>query len=159
MQTIITTALPVISEHFQSSAGYTWIGAAYSYTPNPNPTSCPSLTITPANRYLLGNAATVPSWGKLRFVLLLRPIPFPQYNFPGIPILRKKLYLTHPTSDIWGRKPILLTAAGVFFIGSLLCGASASVEMLIAGRAVQGMGGGGCIILVNICISDLFSMR
>ena len=31
--------------------------------------------------------------------------------------------------------------------------------MLIAGRAVQGAGGGGLIILVNITISDLFSMR
>jgi hypothetical protein len=28
-QTIITTALPSISEHFHSSAGYTWIGSAY----------------------------------------------------------------------------------------------------------------------------------
>src|ERR1700712_369580 len=31
--------------------------------------------------------------------------------------------------------------------------------MLIAARAIQGIGGGGLIILVNICISDLFSMR
>ena len=31
--------------------------------------------------------------------------------------------------------------------------------MLIAGRAVQGTGGGGLLILVNICTSDLFSMR
>jgi len=31
--------------------------------------------------------------------------------------------------------------------------------MLIAVRAIQGLGGGGIIILVNICISDLFSMR
>lgn len=31
--------------------------------------------------------------------------------------------------------------------------------MLIAARAIQGIGGGGLIILVNISISDLFSMR
>lgn len=31
--------------------------------------------------------------------------------------------------------------------------------MLIAARAIQGVGGGGLIILVNISISDLFSMR
>lgn len=36
---------------------------------------------------------------------------------------------------------------------------SVSVGMLIVARAVQGIGGGGLIILVNICISDLFSMR
>ena len=103
--TIVTTALPTISEHFHSNAGYTWIGSAY----------------------LLANAASTPSWGKF--------------------------------SDIWGRKPILLIAAAVFFIGSLLCATSVSVGMLIAARAIQGIGGGGLIILVNICISDLFSMR
>jgi hypothetical protein len=103
--TIITTALPTISEHFHSSAGYTWIGSAY----------------------LLANAASTPSWGKF--------------------------------SDIWGRKPVLLIAAGIFFVGSLLAAVSVSIGMLIVARAVQGIGGGGLIILVNICISDLFSMR
>ncbi len=103
--TIITTALPTISEYFHSNAGYTWIGSAY----------------------LLANAASVPSWGKF--------------------------------SDIWGRKPILLVASAVFFIGSLLAAVSVSIGMLIAARAIQGIGGGGLIILVNICITDLFSMR
>ncbi|KAH0123884.1 putative major facilitator superfamily transporter, partial [Aureobasidium melanogenum] len=31
--------------------------------------------------------------------------------------------------------------------------------MLIAARAIQGVGGGGLVTLVNICISDLFSLR
>ena len=31
--------------------------------------------------------------------------------------------------------------------------------MLLAGRVIQGIGGGGLIILANICISDLFSQR
>lgn len=62
-------------------------------------------------------------------------------------------------SDIFGRKPVLLAAVGIFWVGSLLCGVSVSMGMLIAGRAVQGIGGGGSLILVNICISDLFSVR
>lgn len=62
-------------------------------------------------------------------------------------------------SDIWGRKPVILLANVIFFIGSLLCGVSVSIDMLIASRVVQGVGGGGLIILVNIVISDLFSMR
>lgn len=31
--------------------------------------------------------------------------------------------------------------------------------MLIVGRAIQGVGGGGLLTLVNIVIGDLFSMR
>lgn len=62
-------------------------------------------------------------------------------------------------SDIWGRKPILLLAVVVFWIGSLLCALSVSMTMLIVSRAIQGMGGGGIIILVNVCIGDLFSPR
>ena len=33
------------------------------------------------------------------------------------------------------------------------------MAMLIAGRAVQGSAAGGVVILVNVCVSDLFSMR
>lgn len=62
-------------------------------------------------------------------------------------------------SDIFGRKPVLLTAVGIFWVGSLLCGVSVNMGMLIFGRAVQGIGGGGSLILVNICISDMFSVR
>ncbi|KAI4118698.1 MAG: hypothetical protein LQ345_001310 [Seirophora villosa] len=62
-------------------------------------------------------------------------------------------------SDIWGRKPILLVANVVFLAGSLIAALSTGIKMLLAGRAIQGIGGGGLIILANICISDLFSMR
>ncbi|ROV94831.1 hypothetical protein VPNG_09319 [Cytospora leucostoma] len=62
-------------------------------------------------------------------------------------------------SDIWGRKPIMMTAVGTFWIGSLLAGLSANMGMLIAARAIQGIGGGGIMNLCSICISDLFSMR
>lgn len=62
-------------------------------------------------------------------------------------------------SDIWGRKPILLLANLIFFVGSLIAAVSVSIDMLLTGRAIQGIGGGGLIILANICISDLFSMR
>jgi hypothetical protein len=47
----------------------------------------------------------------------------------------------------------------VFFVGSLIAALSNSIKMLIAARAIQGIGGGGLLILANICISDLFSMR
>lgn len=63
------------------------------------------------------------------------------------------------TSDIFGRKPALLGANICFFVGSLICALSNSVAMLIAGRAIQGAGGGGLIALVNITLGDLVSMR
>lgn len=62
-------------------------------------------------------------------------------------------------SDIFGRKPILLLTNAIFFVGSLLAGVSVNIDMLIAARVIQGIGGGGLITLVNITISDLFSVR
>lgn len=52
-----------------------------------------------------------------------------------------------------------MLAVVMFFLGSLIAGLAHNADMLIAGRSIQGIGGGGLIILVNICISDLFSMR
>ena len=62
-------------------------------------------------------------------------------------------------SDIWGRKPVILLANVIFMVGSLVAALSNSIGMLIGGRVIQGIGGGGLVILVNICVSDLFSMR
>jgi len=62
-------------------------------------------------------------------------------------------------SDIFGRKIILLAAVAIFFVGSAICASANTTTSLIVGRSVQGFGAGGMIILTNICISDLFSMR
>jgi MFS family permease len=62
-------------------------------------------------------------------------------------------------SDIWGRKPILLIANVVFLVGSLICALAVNMTMMLVGRAIQGAGGGGIIVLVNICVTDLFSVR
>lgn len=62
-------------------------------------------------------------------------------------------------SDIFGRKPILLVTNVIFFVGSLLAAVAVNMSMLIAARVIQGIGGGGLIVLVNISISDLFAMR
>ncbi|KAL0942766.1 MFS drug [Colletotrichum truncatum] len=62
-------------------------------------------------------------------------------------------------SDIFGRKPILIIANVTFMVGSLVGALAGSLTMLVAGRAVQGLGGGGLTALVNIIIGDLFSPR
>ncbi|KAI1421867.1 multidrug resistance protein fnx1 [Xylaria sp. FL1777] len=62
-------------------------------------------------------------------------------------------------SDIWGRKPVLLVAVGIFWIGSLIAALSRNIAQLIASRAIQGAGGGGIVVLINIAVSDLVSVR
>lgn len=62
-------------------------------------------------------------------------------------------------SDIYGRKPIIIITTCLFFAGTLVGALSKSATMLIAGRVVQGVGGGGLFVLVNIIVGDLFSMR
>lgn len=58
-------------------------------------------------------------------------------------------------SDLIGRKPILYSSVTIFLIGSALCGAAQNSVWLIVCRAVQGVGGGGIIQMVNIVISDI----
>lgn len=62
-------------------------------------------------------------------------------------------------SDIWGRKCILLVVVALFACASVVAATSVSMNMLIAARALQGVGAGGCTQLVFITISDLFSVR
>ncbi|PKY06989.1 MFS general substrate transporter [Aspergillus campestris IBT 28561] len=62
-------------------------------------------------------------------------------------------------SDIWGRKPILLAAVALFFGSSIICAMAVNMPMLIAGRGLQGVAGGGLLQLVIVAISDLFSVR
>ncbi|KAI4632265.1 uncharacterized protein J4E87_001737 [Alternaria ethzedia] len=62
-------------------------------------------------------------------------------------------------SDIFGRKPVILAANAIFLGGSILCAVSVNAVMLIFGRVVQGLGGGGVVVLVHVCVSDLFTIR
>ncbi|KAF4995479.1 hypothetical protein FGRMN_5100 [Fusarium graminum] len=62
-------------------------------------------------------------------------------------------------SDIVGRKPCMMAATGLFMAGSLICALANSSSMLIGGRVVQGLGGGGCMILITVLIGDLFPLK
>ncbi|KAH9998106.1 MFS general substrate transporter [Russula compacta] len=62
-------------------------------------------------------------------------------------------------SDLLGRKPILYFSIVTFLLGSALCGAAQSLTWLIICRAVQGIGGGGLIGIVQIIISDIVSLQ
>jgi MFS family permease len=47
----------------------------------------------------------------------------------------------------------------LFVLGSGISGGATSPGMIIAGRAIQGMGGGGLNTLPNIIVSDLVPLR
>ncbi|WP_329503505.1 MFS transporter [Streptomyces iakyrus] len=61
--------------------------------------------------------------------------------------------------DQYGRKRLFQTAIVIFLVGSALCGAAQDMAQLIAFRAVQGLGGGGLIVLSMAIVGDLVSPR
>ncbi|MFI8516771.1 DHA2 family efflux MFS transporter permease subunit [Streptomyces sp. NPDC085481] len=61
--------------------------------------------------------------------------------------------------DQYGRKKLFQTAIVLFLIGSALCGIAQNMPQLIAFRAVQGLGGGGLIVLSMAIVGDLVSPR
>src|SRR6478735_6670213 len=86
--------------------------------------------------YLLTSTAATPLWGKI--------------------------------SDLRGRRPIFQAAIVVFLIGSVICGLSSEIatwwnvsgiNVMIAGRAIQGLGGGGLMSLALAVIGDVIPPR
>ncbi|MFF8876542.1 MDR family MFS transporter [Streptomyces flaveolus] len=61
--------------------------------------------------------------------------------------------------DQYGRKKLFQTAIGIFLVGSALCGLAQSMPGLIAFRALQGLGGGGLMVLSMAIVGDLVSPR
>ena len=58
-------------------------------------------------------------------------------------------------SDIYGRRRMMLVSIGVFILGSIACALAPSMETLIVGRVLQGVGGGGILPLAQTVIADL----
>src|SRR5215210_1082624 len=86
--------------------------------------------------YLLTSTAATPLWGKI--------------------------------SDLLGRRPIFQAAIVVFLLGSVVCGFASpiaswmnvsGIDVMIAGRAVQGLGGGGLMSLALAVIGDVIPPR
>ena len=62
-------------------------------------------------------------------------------------------------SDRYGRRPLLVSGLLVFLAGSVLGGLAGDMGTLITARAVQGLGAGGMIILVQAVVADLVPAR
>jgi len=67
----------------------------------------------------------------------------------GTPLMAK-------LSDIYGRKSIYILDILLFASGSLITITSVSFDMLLIGRAIQGIGAGGIFPVANAFIGDIF---
>lgn len=62
-------------------------------------------------------------------------------------------------SDIYGRRAMMMTAVGVFVAGSAVCAAAPNIMLLILGRGLQGLGGGGILPIAQAIIADVVAPR
>lgn len=61
--------------------------------------------------------------------------------------------------DLFGRKVVFQVSAVVFITGSFLCGLATNMSLLIAWRALQGIGAGGLMVTAMALIADVIPLR
>jgi EmrB/QacA subfamily drug resistance transporter len=71
------------------------------------------------------------------------------FNLIGTPLMAK-------LSDQFGRRPLYVLDVALFAIGSLLVAVSSNFGVLLAGRAIQGLGSGGIFPVASAVIGDTF---
>ncbi|KAJ5728544.1 MFS general substrate transporter [Penicillium malachiteum] len=62
-------------------------------------------------------------------------------------------------SDIIGRKKPLYAAFALFGIGSIVFSVAHSMAVLIVGRVIQGLGGGGLDVLSEVIVADITTLQ
>ncbi|KAG9245097.1 MFS multidrug transporter-like protein [Calycina marina] len=62
-------------------------------------------------------------------------------------------------SHIFGRKLVLLTALFTFTLGTVICSTANKIALLLVGRCVQGVGGGGLVALTYVIVADMVPLR
>ncbi|KAK3987149.1 efflux pump FUS6 [Cladorrhinum sp. PSN332] len=63
------------------------------------------------------------------------------------------------TANIFGRRALTISAIAIFAIGSAIAGPAPSLGVLVAGRAIQGIGCAGINALVEMVVCDLVPLR
>src|SRR3954447_15146807 len=61
--------------------------------------------------------------------------------------------------DLFGRKMVFAAAVVFFLAGSVLCGLAGSMTMLVASRALQGIGGGAIMVTATALIGEVIPLR
>ncbi|CZR45605.1 uncharacterized protein FPRO_15219 [Fusarium proliferatum ET1] len=62
-------------------------------------------------------------------------------------------------SDAFGRKPPLYVCIGLFFIGSITFAVAQNMKTIIVGRVLQGFGGGGIDVLIQVILADMTTLE
>jgi len=68
-------------------------------------------------------------------------------------------FFTGPLSDAYGRKRVILVFSWVFIAGAAIAWVSPSLEMVLVGRVLQGLGAAGPRIVANAIVRDRFAGR
>ncbi|MDX6231376.1 MAG: hypothetical protein QOH68_327 [Nocardioidaceae bacterium] len=127
--------------------------------------------ISPASRLLLGLAAVAISFAAADTYVVVLALP-DMMTSTGLdldelqraaPIVSGFLLgyvgvlpLIGRISDLRGRVPVLLGSLVVFAVGSLITAAAYNLESIVAGRLIQGIGGGGLIPPTLALVADLW---
>ena len=62
-------------------------------------------------------------------------------------------------ADAYGRRPVFVGGMSVFLLGSLLCGLAPSAGVLIAFRALQGLGAGAIQPIAMTITADIYTLK
>ena len=64
-------------------------------------------------------------------------------------------------SDKYGRKPLIIAGMFIFMLGSIICAMADSIEMMIIGRAIQGMGAVAAVLMASVAdlVTEQFRLR
>ena len=62
-------------------------------------------------------------------------------------------------SHIFGRRQVIMVALVFFLVGAVIASVASNFAVLLVGRSLQGVGGGGLIALTEIVVTDLVPLR
>ena len=62
-------------------------------------------------------------------------------------------------SHIFGRKPLIYVSLALFLAGAIIAAVANNFTVILVGRSIQGIGGGGIISLTEIVVTDLVPLR
>jgi len=123
----------------------------------------------PANtKMLIGVLAVITALGPLAMQIILPVLPVMQDAFMVSAgtvqyVLSLALFtiafatlVYGPASDRYGRRPVLLVGLVIFLLGSVVSALAPSIELLIAGRVTQAVGGAAGMVVSRAIIRDLY---